>query len=104
MSNEDKPVHDYQKSFLIVLHILLGGVFIWYTVMLIDGYTKNILLGSILSIVIALGYLYILNVSAKLFNKQKIGAAYFLTITGFLVGVFVQILTCTNSIDPVTMH
>ena len=104
MSNEKQTPYEYKKSFLIVWHILLGGAFIWYTVMLIDGYTKNIALGTILSISIALGYLYILKVSANFFNKQQIGVAYLLTITGFLVAVFVQVLTCTNSIAPIMMH
>ena len=104
MSKKERPPYVYKKSFLIVWHILLGGVFIWYTIMLIEGYTKNVILGTTLSVGIALGYMIILRISAKLFNEQKIGAAYFLTITGFLVGVFVQIMTCSNSIDQFMMH
>jgi hypothetical protein len=104
MSNKERPPYVYKKSFLIVWHILLGGVFIWYTIMIITGYTKNIMLGTTLSIAIAIGYIMVLRISAKHFNEQNIGAAYFLTITGFLVGVFVQIMTCSNSIDPIMMH
>ena len=98
MNNEEPKIYHYKKSFLLFWHILLGGVFIVYTFFLIDGYTKNILQGTVLSLFITFFYFYILYFSAKLFNKQKIGAAYFLTITGFLAGVFFQVVTCTYSI------
>ena len=104
MSNKEPKIHHYKKSFLLFWHILLGGAFIYYTAMLIDGYTRNITQGILLTLIITLSYFYLLYFSAKLFNKQQIGAAYFLTITGFLVGVFVQMLTCTNSIAPIMMH
>ena len=101
MSHEEPIIYHYKKSFLLFWHILLGGAFLAYTVMLIDGYTKNVLQGTLLTLFITLFYFYILYTSAKLFNKQRRGLAYFLTITGFLVGAFVQVLTCANSI---TIH
>jgi len=101
MNNEKPKIYHYKKSFLLFWHILLGAAFIAYTLMLIDGYTKNVLQGTLLTLSITLSYLYLLYFSAKLFNKQQRGLAYFLTITGFLVGVFVQVLTCANSI---TIH
>ena len=104
MTSKTPKIHYYKKSFLLFWHILLGGAFLYYTYLLIDGYTRNILIGTLLSLSIAVSYMYVLNISAKLFNKQQIGAAYFLTITGFLVGVFVQIMTCSNSIDAFMMH
>ena len=104
MSNEELIIHHYKKSFLLFWHILLGGAFIVYTFFLIDGYTRNVMQGTLLTLIITLSYFYVLYISAKLFNKQKIGAAYFLTITGFLVGVFVQMITCINSIKPIMMH
>jgi len=98
MNNEEPQIYYYKKSFLLFWHILLGGAFIVYTFFLIDGYTINVMQGTILTLLITLSYFYLLSISAKLFNKQRIGLAYFLTITGFLVGVFIQIVTCANSI------
>jgi len=101
MSNEEPKIYHYKKSFLLFLHILLGGAFIVYTFFLIDGYTKNVMQGTIFTLLITLFYFYLLYVSAGLYNKQERGLAYFLTITGFLAGVFFQLLTCVNSI---TIH
>jgi len=101
MNQEEPKIYHYKKSFLLFWHILLGGAFIVYTFFLIDAYTKNVLQGTLLTLFITLSYFYLLSISAKLFNKQQRGLAYFLTITGFLVGAFVQVLTCANSI---TIH
>jgi len=99
MHQEEPKIYYYKKSFLLFWHILLGGAFIIYTFFLIDGYTKNVLQGTLLTLFIMLSYLYLLYFSAKLFNEQRRGLAYFLTITGFLVAAFVQVLTCANSIN-----
>ena len=99
MSNKEPKIHHYQTSFLLFWHILLGGAFIFDTIVSISGYTKNITQGTILTLIITLSFFYLLYFSAKLFNKQKIGSAYLLTISGFLVGVFVQMSTCMNSIE-----
>jgi len=101
MNQKEPKIYHYKKSFLLFWHILLGGAFIVYTFFLIDAYTKNVLQGTLLTLFITLSYFYLLSISAKLFNKQQRGLAYFLTITGFLVGAFVQVLTCANSI---TIH
>ena len=98
MNQEELKIYHYKKSFLLFWHILLGGTFIVYTFFLIDAYTKHVLQGTLLTLFITLSYLYLLYYSAKLFNKQRRGLAYFLTITGFLVGVFIQVVTCANSI------
>lgn len=90
---------NYKKSFLLVLHILLGGVFLFYSIAFIEGYTKDILQGTIVSSVIILSFFYLLYVSAKLFNKQKRGAAYALTIISFFVAVFLQMMSCINSVN-----
>ena len=88
----------YNQSWLLWVHVILGGVFIAYTIFLVINYDRNIMEGRAISIFIALLYLFILNRSTKLFNRQEVGGAYFLTITGFLGGVFVQAITCANSI------
>jgi len=98
MSNEEPKIYHYTKSLLLIWHILLGGAFLAYTIMLIDGYTKNVIQGTIFTLLITLSYFYLLYVSAKLYNKQERGLAYFLTIIGFLAGVFFQVVTCSNSI------
>ena len=103
MSNKAPTIHHYKKSFLLFWHIVIGSIFLFYTIILIDGYTRHIIQGTILTLIITLSYFYLLYMSTKLFNKQQVGAAYFLTITGFLVGVFVQVITCTNSIN-INMH
>jgi len=98
MSNEEPKEYQYINSLLLLLHILLGGAFLAYTIMLIDGYTKNVMQGTVFTLLIMLFYFYILYISARLYNQQKRANAYFLTITGFLAGVFFQVLTCANSI------
>jgi len=98
MNHKEPKIYQYKKSFLLFWHILLGGAFVVYTFFLIDNYTRNIIQGTILTLAITLAYLYLLYISAKVFNKQRIGFAYFLTVVGFLVGLFVQVLTCANSI------
>jgi hypothetical protein len=98
MSHEEPKIYHYPKSFLLFLHLLLGGAFIVYTFFLIDGYTKNVMQGTIFTLLITLFYFYLLYVSAKLYNKQQRGNAYFLTIIGFLAGVFFQVVTCSYSI------
>jgi len=98
MNNEEPKIYQYKNSLLLLLHILLGGAFFAYTIMLIDGYTKNVMQGTVFTLLIMLFYFYLLYVSAKLYNKQQRGLAYFLTITGVLAGVFFQLLTCANSI------
>jgi len=103
MNNKKPKIYHYKKSFLLFWHILLGAAFIAYTLMLIDGYTKNVLQVTLLTLFITLSYFYILYSSAKLFNKQRRGNAYFLTITGFLSGVFFQMVTCSNSM-PFFLH
>jgi len=103
MNYEEQKIYKYKKSFLLFWHILLGGAFVVYTFILIDSYTRNVMQGTILTLTITLAYLYLLYISAKVFNKQQIGFAYFLTVAGFLVGLFVQVLTCVNSIT-INMH
>ena len=103
MNNEEPKIYQYKKSFLLFWHILLGGSFVVYTFVLIDSYTRNIMQGTLLTLTITLSYLYILYMSAKAFNKQQIGFAYFLTVAGFLVGLFVQLIACVNSIT-INMH
>jgi hypothetical protein len=89
----------YNKSWLLWVHILLGGIFIIYTIFLLLNYGTSLIEERVVSLSVALLYLFLLNKSIKLFNQQKVGGAYFLTITSFLIGIFIHLFSCVNSIQ-----
>ena len=87
----------YGQSFLLFTHIILGGVLVFLTFLGIINFNRNIPLGYLLSTTILLGYFFILKKSASLFNKNSVGAAYFLTLSGFVVFAFIEMVNCSNS-------
>jgi len=90
--------YNYTKSFLLVTHIILGGILIFFTVMAMMDYSKNIAMGLSVSLLILSFYLFILIKSVSFFKKAKVGVAYFLSIAGFVILMFSQIVNCSNSI------
>ena len=78
--------HSYKKSFLNVINIILGSIFTVLTLYIISNYSRNIVIGSIISIAVTLLYIMALKKSASLYENQHIGGAYFLTIGGFFFG------------------
>jgi len=93
----DKSKREYGKSFLLFVHIILGGALGFLTVIGLMSFNRNIPLGYLVSAVILLGYFFVLNKSASLFNRESVGAAYFLTISGFVVFAFIEMVNCSNS-------
>jgi tryptophan-rich sensory protein len=104
MSSEEPTIHPYNKSFLLIWHILFGLTLIWFTFILSADYLRrDRLSGLAITIVIALLYFLLMFYSSRLFNQKRYGIAYFLTITGFLATIFLQFVTCANII-PFQMH
>ena len=89
--------NQYSKSFLLLVHVLLGGALAFFTILWTSSYTKNLLSGYIVSGVVLLIYFFVLKKSASLFSKGSVGAAYFLTISGFISLAFVEMVNCSSS-------
>jgi len=89
---------NYKKSALIVIHILLALILIFFTALAMSDYRKNILLGYFISLSIFILYFFLLKKSASLFTEERVGFAYFLAIGGFLGLMFIQLINCINSI------
>jgi len=104
MNNEQPTIRHYKKSFLLFCHILFGFTLVWFTFLVTDEYLrKEKLWGVVITLIMAILYFLLMTYSAKLFNKERYGLAYFLTIAGFLSTIFLQFITCVNSI-PFQMH
>jgi len=88
---------NYTKSFLLFTHIVLGSILAIFTIGWTLNYTKNIPQGYLFSALILLIYSFTLYKSASLFNKGSIGAAYFLTISGFVALAFSEMINCSSS-------
>ena len=89
---------NYKKSFLLFVHIILGGILTFLTLVAMGDYKKNVLIGLFISIVILFIYFIILKKSALSFNQDRIGVAYFLAIGGFFSLMFAQFINCSNSV------
>ena len=96
--NGDGVNKNYKKSFLLFIHIILGGLLTFLTLLAMNDYTKNILSGLLVSIIILFFYFILLKKSAFFFNQGEVGIAYFLAIGGFFSLLFAQLVNCSNSI------
>ena len=95
---------NYKKSFLLFWHIILGLLLSLFTLIVGSAYLREQKpLGMISAIFILLLYIVILYHTSQLFNKNRVGVAYFLTISGFLVSLFVQFITCATLV-PFRIH
>ena len=104
MNSEEKTIPNYKKSFLIVVHVLLGLALVWFSSILSINYIQqDKLLGTSITIFMAILYFLLMAYSSKLFNQERYGLAYFLTIAGFLSTIFLQFITCVNII-PFKLH
>lgn len=83
---------------LLFFQIILGLVFSVYSIAIMTSYNHNVPIGIILSVGLLFLYYFMLYKSSKLYENEKKGLAYFLTIGGFFIVVFLQIITCTNSL------
>ena len=83
---------------LLFFQIILGLLFSVYSIAIMTDYSRNIPLGISLSVALLFLYYFMLFKSSKLYETEKRGQAYFLTIGGFFMVVFLQIITCANSI------
>lgn len=91
--------YNYKKSFLLFTHIVLGATLAFFTLLAMQDYTKNLILGYSISLVILLLYFIVLKKSAYFYNKAQVGGAYFLAIGGFFTLMFIQIINCSNSLN-----
>jgi len=90
---------NYKKSFLLFTHIILGAILAIFTLLWTFDYTKNLLIGYIISGAVLLVYFFILKKSVSLYYGGRIGASYFLTISGFVALAFIEMINCSNSIN-----
>lgn len=88
----------YYKSILLYLQILFGGVLLLFTIATAIDYSRDVALGYTLSFLILLGYAFTLYKSFKMWENERVGVAYFLTIAGFLILTFSQMVNCANSV------
>ncbi len=88
----------YYKSILLYLQILFGGILLLFTIATVADYSRDVALGYTLSFLILLVYAFTLYKSFKMWEKERVGLAYFLTVAGFLILTFSQIVNCANSV------
>ena len=93
---------NYSTSFLLFTHIILGIILTLFTLLWGLEFSKNLPEGYIFSGLILLIYFVIVHTSTSLFKKGSTGAAYFLTISGFIALAFSEMINCSNS--TVWMH
>jgi hypothetical protein len=87
----------YKKSFLLFTHLVLASILTLFTIAWSIDYKRNLPEGYIFSALILLIYFFTIYKSATLFNKGSVAAAYFLTISGFVVLAFSEMVNCSNS-------
>ena len=90
--------NSYKSSILLWLQLVLFVGLTWFTVVTTIDYTRNVNTGIAISVGIVLFYLFVLYRSAVFLKRGRIGLAYFLTITFFLMLSFAQMVNCSNSI------
>ena len=88
----------YTKSILLFVHIILGAILTFFTLLAMSDYKRNVVMGLLISIVILFLYFILLKKSASFFNQGRVGVSYFLAIGGFFLLMFIQLINCTNSI------
>ena len=91
--------YNYKKSFLLFTHIILGAILLFFTLLAVTDYTKNLILGYFISFIIVVIYFIVLKKSASLYNIAHVWGAYFLAIGGFVSLMFIQMINCTNSLN-----
>ena len=87
----------YKNSGLLFLHIILVALFAFFTIVGVNSYNQNKLIGYVITVIILIIYFLVLKKSAKLFNKESVAPAYFLSISGFVALLFLQVMNCGNS-------
>jgi hypothetical protein len=89
----------YSKSFLFFTHILLSAILVFFTFMWTLNYSKNLLVGYIVSTLVLLIYFFVVKKSVALFISNRVGASYFLTISAFISLAFAEMVNCSNSMN-----
>ena len=102
MENKERELEEkiYQGSLLAVMHFLSGIAAMMYSVFLFMNYSRNIPLGSLLTLGILLLYLWSLYASISRYKEGSLSAARgtFYAIGGLFLGFFLNIFVCLNSI------
>jgi len=89
---------NYKKSILIFINVLFAIILTFFTILAMNDYRHNVIIGSSVSILVLISYFFILNKSLYFFNQERIGLAYFLSIGGFFGLMFIQLINCSNSV------
>ena len=93
-----KPSNSTKYIFIIIATIL-GVTFFVVSILFMSGYGSH----ETLAIVLILSYGFTLYRSFIVLKQNRIGLAYFLTIGGFLILSFLQMINCVNA-TPFNMH
>ena len=91
------------KYIFIIIATILGVTFFVVSMGFMSDYKNNIILAIFSGIVLILSYGFMLYKSFIFLNKNRVGLAYFLTIGGFLILSFLQMVNCVNA-SSFNMH
>ncbi len=97
-----KPSNSTKYIFIIIATIL-GGTFFVVSILFMQGYRSHENLAIFSAIVLILSYGFTLYRSFIVLKQNRIGLAYFLTIGGFLILSFLQMINCVHA-TPFNMH
>lgn len=91
-----KPSNSTKYIFIIIATIL-GVTFFVFSILFMQGYRSHENLAIFSTIVLILSYGFTLYKSFIFLKQNRIGLAYFLTIGGFLILSFLQMINCANA-------
>ncbi len=76
---------------------ILGITFFLVSILFMQGYRSHENLAIFSAIILILAYGFTLYKSFIFLNKNRVGLAYFLSIGGFLILIFLQMINCANA-------
>ena len=85
------------KYIFIIIATILGATFFVVSILFMSGYRSHENLAIFSGIVLILSYGFMLYKSFIFLNKNRVGLAYFLSIGGFLILSFLQMINCANA-------
>ena len=83
--------------------VILGITFFFMSIVFMQGYRSHENLAIFSAIVLILAYGFTLYKSFIFLKQNRVGLAYFLSIGGFLILSFLQMINCANA-TPFNMH
>ena len=91
-----KPTNTTKYLFIIIA-TTLGATFFVVSILFMYGYRSHENLAIFSAIVLILVYGFTLYRSFVFLHKNRVGLAYFLTISGFLILSFLEMINCANA-------